>query len=221
MKNADAERSARATIPVRFRRRPVAFRLRAPAGEKPPPAPAAAAPSAESLEAAFRARGEAQAKELGLLRSLARSLEQETARLRTLREEFLRDMETRVVELASVVADWVLGERIERGDYRVAEIVRPAIDVLSSHGVPKGEVTVRLHPSDLLALEASGEIPSFGPDVAFRADASVEKASCVVETPVGSVLSDSREAFDAALERLRRARPKGGGSAGGGDGGSP
>lgn len=197
------------TIRVRFARRPKAFRLggAAPAAAAIPPgarpAPGEAPNAPPGVEAALRAHGDAQKKELALLQSLGAALRKETERIARIRAEAIRDLEARFLEIATLVCDSVLGERIERGDYRVASLLGPALATLAEHGVKSAEIAIRLHPADRVSLESAGDVPSLGPGVALVEDETVSRASCVVETPVGSVVSDVQEAFREAIARLR------------------
>lgn len=191
----------RTTIPVSFARRPKAFRIGSTqAGPGQAPASAAALPG---VEAAFRAHAEAQKRELSFLQSLTAALRSETERIAKIRAEAVRGLEARFLEIATLVCDSVLGERIERGDYRVATLLGPALETLAEHGVRSAEITIRLHPADRVSLESAGDVASLGPGVALVEDEAISRASCVVETPVGSVVSDVQEAFREAIARLR------------------
>jgi flagellar biosynthesis/type III secretory pathway protein FliH len=199
--------SSRRTFRIPFSRPPKAFRLAGGSPARPAAGPAgtAARPGSPPLgvEAELRARSAAQARELEVLASLTAALRRETERLATLRAEITRDLGRRLLDVAAAVCESVLGERVERGDYRVASLLRPALDTLASHGVRSADVTIRLHPADRVSLEAAGDVPSLGPGIALVEDESVARASCVIETPVGSVVSDVDEAFREAIARLR------------------
>src|SRR5262249_20873811 len=126
------------------------------------------------------------------------------------RDQLAAEIRERIVETALLVAETVLRARIDRGEYPLPEIVRPALEALDAHGANREDVTVRLHPADLALLEKPGAAGALGAGLTLVADATVARASCVVEAPVGRVVADVRDAFREVASRLASVSGPGG-----------
>ena len=174
--------------------------------------PRPAAPSARRVPAdvlaakaeATRIVAEAQASVADVAATAAREAgrearEAETARLAAgflaLREEDARRLERdadRLVELAVLLAERLVGEAIRVEPARIAELAAAAIE--EARGAR--EVTIDASPDDVTALEAS--LALVGQRAVVRPDDTLARGSLVVHTDLGHI--DAR--LEPQLARL-------------------
>lgn len=162
----------------------------------------------ESVLAQFKQEAET-ARELGRQRGLQegraagaeevrREAETELARIRSISAGLQRALDTGIrgiedvaVAIAFEAVCKMLGAAAVSRDG-----VRALVHEAAQHAAGAQQVTVRLHPADLAALQAAG-----GLDMAaqWAADKSIELGGCVVETDGGTL--DAR--LETQVERLR------------------
>lgn len=130
-------------------------------------------------------------------RSALTALETALGEAHELREQILAEAEEQLVDLAVDIARKVLAQQIEAGRYEIEPIVAEALKRVPA----RREVVVHLHPEDhARCMEArDGQDPD-GP-VTYKADPSVARAGCVLETDEGVIES----AVDPHLEDIREA----------------
>jgi type III secretion system HrpE/YscL family protein len=109
--------------------------------------------------------------------------------------------------LAVRIAEKVLGRALALAPDLVADVAADALRA-ARH---QRDVTLRVHPDDLAALEAARprlrDLLLRAPDLALRPDAEVGRGGCIVETEVG-VIDARLETQLAAIERaLTEAAP--------------
>ena len=168
----------------------------------------AAMPTIEAVLAQFKQEAET-ARELGRQRGLQegraagaeevrREAETELARIRSISAGLQRALDTGIrgiedvaVAIAFEAVCKMLGAAAVSRDG-----VRALVHEAAQHAAGAQQVTVRLHPADLAALQAAG-----GLDMAaqWAADKSIELGGCVVETDGGTL--DAR--LETQVERLR------------------
>ncbi len=154
-----------------------------------------------AAEAAEAGRREAKAEllrefggALATLRAAAAALESARAR------EGERALEE-IVHLAVAVAGKIVRREIRRDDQYVVRLVRRCL-----RRIPfPAPVHVRLHPADVAAVAAAKSAllaDGASHQLAFEADARVERGSCIVETPDFVVDGRARVQLAAAREAL-------------------
>jgi flagellar assembly protein FliH len=205
-----ASRHASAVAPVEA--------IAAPAPQPQPPAPpnldALLAQARESVLAQFKQEAET-ARELGRQRGLQegraagteearREAEGELARIRSIASGLqgalaagIHGLEDVAVAIAFEAVCKMLGSAaVSR------EGIRALVHEAAAHAAGAQQVTVRLHPGDLAALQAAGTLEpalAAGANVQWAPDKSIELGGCVVETDGGTL--DAR--LETQLERLR------------------
>jgi flagellar biosynthesis/type III secretory pathway protein FliH len=101
------------------------------------------------------------------------------------KEELARRYESEVVELAFQIAERILGSEITTRPEAIVDVAKQALKKI----VNVDEVVLRVHPDDQKILEEScGELSrevSSGKPLEFRADTSIARGGCVVETESG------------------------------------
>jgi type III secretion protein L len=151
---------------------------------------AEAAREAARLEGQGRGREEAYAEVTGLL-VRARTV------LAAARTEAAADLRT----LAVRIAEKVLGRALQDAPELAADLCAAALEA-ARH---QREITLRVPPDDLAAVAAARprlkELLPRAPDLALRADPTVGRGGCVVETEVGAI--DAR--LETQLEAIERA----------------
>ncbi|MFI5309063.1 MAG: type III secretion system stator protein SctL [Polyangiales bacterium] len=151
--------------------------------------------AAEQQAAALRARAEAEGRASGRAEHAATLLA-----LTEERDRALAAIESQAVELALLAAKRVIGRELEQRPALVAEMVAPLLLRLRRAKT----VTLRVHPDDRPALEASlAKLRSAESSGALRVepDPSLSRGDCVVHSELGSL--DAR--IDTQLAALRRA----------------
>lgn len=156
--------------------------------------------------------GAERAREAALHQKARTALEQEQEQLRQAlaavqqageefhrrQEEFLRQAEGQLVELAMRIARKVLAQEIQAGRYEIEPIVRDAMQQVSA----RHETIVHLHPEDF-ARCSSLDDPARTGQVKFVSDAAVERAQCLLETAEGVVESSVETRLEDVAEALR------------------
>jgi flagellar assembly protein FliH len=166
-----------------------------PAWPVPPPmAAAAAAPSAETLDAIERdafAKGYAQGERAGneaavaradaMLRRMAQTIEE----LQALRSELIHRTERQVVELALAIARKVIQREASIDHDLLIAMARVALDRLADAAT----ASIRLHPEDHAAVvgRSAAAPTAAGHTVEIVADPAVRRGGCVVRSDVGSI----------------------------------
>jgi flagellar assembly protein FliH len=166
-----------------------------------------AGPSAAQLqEQAEQARRQAQEQ----LQQTSEELRQETrtaidaleaalVEAHELRGQILAEAEEQLVDLAVDIARKVLAQEIEAGRYEIEPIVTEALKRVPA----RRDVVVHLHPEDhARCMEAREGRESDGP-VTYKADASVGRAGCVLETDEGVIESSVEPHLEDIREALK------------------
>ena len=166
-----------------------------------------AGPSAAQLqEQAEQARRQAQEQ----LQQTSEELRQETrtaidaleaalVEAHELRGQILAEAEEQLVDLAVDIARKVLAQEIEAGRYEIEPIVAEALKRVPA----RRDVVVHLHPEDhARCMEAREGGESDGP-VTYKADTSVGRAGCVLETDEGVIESSVEPHLEDIREALK------------------
>ena len=106
-----------------------------------------------------------------------------------------------VAKLAVEIAARVLVKKIDEGDYKIEEIVKSALEKVTTHD----DLKVHLNPkdcSDIQKLQTDSQLDIFK-GISFISDSSVAPAECVIQTPKGiikSMIEQQLERIGFALE---------------------
>jgi len=133
------------------------------------------------------------------LEQTARVLRAAGGELAKLREQMIEDMRSEAVGLAMDIARKVLHQEIRSQGYEIDPIVAEALSRLPR----RGEITVRLHPTDFERSSLARGESNDDELIRFMADPNVAPAGCVVNSAEGSVESSpeaSLKQIDAALK---------------------
>ncbi len=128
------------------------------------------------------------------------ALESGLEQLGELREQILVEAESQLLDLALDIARKVLCQEIKAGRYDIQPIVEEALAKMPS----RRDVVVHLSPEDWAHLEMAHEgnaIP--GGNVRFKADPSVKRAECILETGEGVVDASIDEQLDEISDALK------------------
>lgn len=132
-------------------------------------------------------------------------LEAEEARNNALIEhdEVLACMESEIVELVTGVAETVIGNELSTNPEGILHLVRQALEKCSN----KNNLLLRLSPEDMEYAVANRDminamVPGLG-DMEIKQDLSLEKGSCIVDTPFGSVDAGSQTRLHKIEEAFR------------------
>jgi flagellar biosynthesis/type III secretory pathway protein FliH len=151
---------------------------------------------ADAAARSIRARAAAEGREEGLGHATGI-----VARAVLLADQIAARAEPQLVELAFAVASRVLAHAVERDPVAAVEVAARALEA-ARHRI---DVTLRVHPEDLVAIREAEEALEAGLARARRfqlvADPSVGRGGAVVETEAGTV--DAR--LDRQLAALREA----------------
>jgi flagellar biosynthesis/type III secretory pathway protein FliH len=113
--------------------------------------------------------------------------------------ETVRQNKEQIVSLAVKIAEKIIAANVKEGNYNLASIITETLNY-----APQGQdIIVLLNNEDLQrvsSLQQQGDLWEF-PGVQFKADASLKKAECRVETPKGTVNYIIKE----HLERINKA----------------
>lgn len=148
------------------------------------------------------AQAEAQNKELvGQLLALVDSAQGEIERL-------LRDTEPQLIDLAFTIARRIIQAELSLRPELVTEIVAAAIEEARGNG----SRLIRVHPEDARLLEQylpQAAIEAGGNQWAIRADPSLKRGDCIIETGAG-IVDACIETQLAELYKLLRGEPSNG-----------
>ena len=127
------------------------------------------------------------------------ALEDGVEKLRQFEAELLEGTEEQLLDLALGIARRVLMQEIQADRYEIEPIVKEAL----LHVPTRRDVLVHLHPDDWKQSQTAEEGSKAGDSggVRFVADASVQRAECVLETTGGVVEST----VDTHLENIAEA----------------
>jgi flagellar biosynthesis/type III secretory pathway protein FliH len=162
----------------------------------------------ESVLAQFKQEAET-ARELGRQRGLQegratgaeevrREADAELARIRSISAGLQRALDTgiRGIEDVAVAIAFEAVCKMLGTTAASSEGIRALVHEAAQHAAGAQKVTVRLHPTDLTALQAAGSLDA---TAQWVADKSIELGGCVVETDGGTL--DAR--LETQVERLR------------------
>jgi flagellar assembly protein FliH len=154
------------------------------------------------LEAGEKAGAEHVAREAAPILS---GLKVAVEALNALREQFARDAEPQVVDLAVAIARRIVIEELSLRPDLIAGIVKEAIRKIERGGT----VTVKVHP-DLYNLMESlkDELAGSRTQIAVDVDPSVPPAGPIVTGTMEEVLTDVDDQIRVIVEELRSARAK-------------
>jgi type III secretion system HrpE/YscL family protein len=151
---------------------------------------------AEAAREAGRREGRARGREEGLA-EMTELLVRARAVLAAARADAAADLRT----LAVRIAEKVLGRALQAAPELAGDLCAAALEA-ARH---QREITLRVHPDDLAAVEAARprlrHLLLRAPDLALRADPTVGRGGCVVETEVGAI--DAR--LETQLDAIERA----------------
>jgi flagellar biosynthesis/type III secretory pathway protein FliH len=164
----------------------------------PEPVPAEPQPSARELELErhFQAEHAAVLQTLDGLKAAVRDLQAQ-------QRQRVGELRTMTVELAVKIAERLVHEKIQAGDYNLEGLVRDLVKQLDADQ----PVTIRLHPDDLALLErrlAGQPLLTEGPETRYVADPTVEHGNALAEAGSLSVQSNREKQLADIHEHLLR-----------------
>ena len=117
------------------------------------------------------------------------------------RQDALADIEEQLFQLSLGIAAKILSQEIQADRYEIDPIVKEAL----CHMPAKQDVVIRLNPEDYAQCQmvCDGDQAGAGGQVRFIADATVEKAHCMVESPEGVVESSPQAHLANVAEILK------------------
>ncbi len=151
-------------------------------GESPASGASQAPVSAEGVQELAR---QTMATQQAQLAQTCAALQRGAEELANLHSEILKEAEQQLVELAIDIARKILMQEIQAERYSIDPIVAEALAGLPT----RQNIAVHLHPDDLARCELARDGAKGSGRVTFVADASVQPAECVLETPQGIVNS--------------------------------
>ncbi len=107
-----------------------------------------------------------------------------------------------IAKLSVEIARKILAQKTEDGDYQIEAVVKEALGNAPTHQ----DIVVHLNPQDLAQCQKLQQSDKAGDlaGVKFVADANIERAECLLESPKGIITS----AIDEQLERIAEALKK-------------
>lgn len=170
----------------------VTIRLAAPIRTATVAGPAASAPSEAQIALGKERLARLEAERKGLAQA-RRALEEAARDFLALKEQFVREAEPAVVDLAFHIARRVLSQEIDAGRYRIEPLVHEIL-----HRVPaRHNVSLHLNPEDAAQWQASMRAEAGAADALagarIVADGHVGRGECVVDTSEGGVRSTIEE----------------------------
>jgi len=135
------------------------------------------------------------------LNSAMMALDAGAEALVSMQEQLVRGQAQQIAHLAVEIARKILQARVEQNDYRIEAVVQEALNLAPA----KHNVTVRLNPADVEAMESVRERDGNGAlgAIEILADANIGRGECVIETPKGSVESIIEEHLAKVEEALK------------------
>ncbi len=115
------------------------------------------------------------------------------AEIQGLREKLFAQAEREVVQLAIEVAKKIVHREIQADP----QIIQTLVNVALSHVAETGSATILLHPSDHEALAQTYKELQEGaePDLELKADKSMQRGGCLIQTDCGDVDARIEEGF--------------------------
>jgi flagellar biosynthesis/type III secretory pathway protein FliH len=134
---------------------------------------------------------------------LHRTLNGLVAKLSQFHDEVVTKHKEEIAKLAVEIANRVLMQKVQDGDYQIESIITEALESAPT----QQDVVVHLNPQD---LEQCQKLQQEDPSGAFAtvtlvADAGVARAECLLETPKGTIksfLEDHLERISEALQTV-------------------
>jgi len=150
-----------------------------------------------------RAVAELEEQKAGLARA-HQTLRVIADKLNQLYTDVLARHKDEIARLSVEIANKVLMQKIEKGDYKIEAIVK---EVLKNAPVHQ-DIVVHLNPDDLVQCQKLQEDdPSSGfAKIKFVADPGIGRAECLVETPKGLVKSLIDEHMERIIEALTKVK---------------
>jgi len=152
-------------------------------------------PRADAPDPESRSQSAELARLLEIVQGLAGGLHQ-------LHEQTLVRHRTEIARLALEIARRILMCKVGKGDYEIQAIVEEALQ----RAPTRQNVVVRLHPEDVSRCQQLQQDTPRSPfaELEFRADGSIGRGECLVETPKGIVRSFLEEHLEHIGEALQK-----------------
>ncbi len=121
-------------------------------------------------------------------------------------DEALAKNKDEIAKLSVEIANKILMQKVQKGDYQIESIVKEALQKAPT----RQDVVVHLNPEDLSQCQSrctSGQQDDPGSALAsikFVADQSVGRAECLLETPKGIIKSFIDEHMERISEALKK-----------------
>ncbi len=123
-------------------------------------------------------------------------------KLNQFHDKIFAEHKEEIAKLSVEIARKILAQKTEDGDYQIEAVVKEALGNAPTHQ----DVVVHLNPQDLAQCQKLQQNDEAGDlaGVKFVADANIERAECLLESPKGIIAS----AIDEQLERIAEALKK-------------
>jgi len=117
-------------------------------------------------------------------------------------EQVLAKHKEEIAKLSVEIANKVLMQKVQKGDYQIESIVKEALKNAPTHQ----DVLVHLNPQDLSAcqkLQQDSPGSAFA-GIKFIADPGIGRAECLIETPKGIIQSFIKQHLERISEALAK-----------------
>jgi flagellar biosynthesis/type III secretory pathway protein FliH len=147
---------------------------------------------------------------LDQLRSETAQISQQQSRFKSivdnlahLQSEFFKQNKENIARLSVQIAERILAQKIQQGQYSIEEIIKQAID----NAPATEDIIVRLNPDDYATIEELIKSPEtkFPKGVSFISDPKIKPAQCILETPKGIIESFIEDQLSKIEEALKKA----------------
>jgi len=117
-------------------------------------------------------------------------------------EQALAKHKEEIAKLSVEIANKVLMQKVQKGDYQIESIVKEAL----KNAPARQDVLVHLNPQDLSACQKlqQDDPGSAFAGIKFIADPSLGRAECLLETPKGIIKSFINEHMERISEALQK-----------------
>ena len=117
-------------------------------------------------------------------------------------DEALAKNKEEIAKLSVEIANKILMQKVQKGDYQIESIVKEALQKAPT----RQDVVVHLNPEDLTCLNVNPDVhrDSALANIKFVADPSVGRAECLLETPKGIIKSFIDEHMERISEALKK-----------------
>ena len=117
-------------------------------------------------------------------------------------EQVLAKHKEEIAKLSVEIANKVLMQKVQKGDYQIESIVKEAL----KNAPARQDVLVHLNPQDLSACQKlqQDDPGSAFAGIKFIADPSIGRAECLLETPKGIIKSFINEHLERISEALQK-----------------